>query len=288
MVGNVSNDVVMRQLESGRHVFAMEEGKKRVSDVGKLTDEEKAALRVHFINAITKGRQTLKTEHSYAQTRDDNSQARGNTVAMDNELDTVITDLRDFVLIRSRHRNEEVSEAAKQILKVNFPRGARAITQLSFEQQLAVMQTMIKEFRSTLSDAVDKIGMGSDVEHFETLVSAFRDEMAIVHGPVTTWDEVVAMRHLLHEATSMAKIQVLAAFSDLDDKEAIAEREWILEPLRDQEARVLERQRRRRRPANVNPETGEELDGELPVDLDFDGPQDEASDDEGDFDSDII
>ena len=279
MAGTVSNDVVLRQIESGRHVFAMEEGKKRVVDAKTLTDEEKAALREYFIQSITTGRKTLKTEHLYAQTRDDNSRARGNSVALDNELDTVITDLRDFALIRSRHRDGTISKAAKRILKVNFPRGAAAITRLTFEQQLAVMQTMVKEFRGPLSDAVDTIGMTSDVDHFETLVAAFREELTIVEKPITPWDEVVAIRNELHEATSMVKIQVLAAFSDLSDPEVVAEREWILEPLRDQEARTLARQRRQRRPSNVDPETGEELEGDFPEDFDIDEPQVEPQDD---------
>ncbi|RAL23130.1 hypothetical protein DL240_09620 [Lujinxingia litoralis] len=264
MKGVVSSDVNFRRMGAGRHVFGLEQVAERVAGCQGLSQGQKDALRAQIERALKLGRGALAAELAYNQHKEGVSQARGEAVVIDRELDVMITDLRDFVAIRSRSASSEVSEAAARIEQTLFRRGVADVIRLSFEDQLGVMEAMIAEFGGALRDDVARVGLEGDVARFRGRVADFAEELRRQKTERTTWDQVMARREELHEATCLVAIMVLANFVDLDDVAAMETREHILAPLREQQARVLDAQRRRRAIGDVNPETGEEQDaGEL-------------------------
>lgn len=265
MNGMVSGDINARRAGGGASVFMVEQMLQRLDELDALESSKAERIRNALVGARQAGQKVLRTEFEYAQTRDHNSRARGNAVALDNSLDTQLTDMRDLAAIRARSKDARVAKAGQLILTTAFPRGARAITSLSFEAQLGVMQTMRKALRGELREAVETVGMTAEVARFSNDIDLFRDELAIAEKPVTSWDQVTADRERLHEMTCLVVVQVLSAFDDLDDAEAIKTREWLLAPFREQQQRVLDAYRRRRRPLDVDPATGEEILDSGPV-----------------------
>ena len=106
---------------------------------------------------------------------------------------------------------------------------------------------------------------GEDVQQFgeasrlEKLFKEFRDELSKSNSPTVSYDQVEAARNELHEYASMAEVLILAEYPGLDEDSA-HRRESLLAPMTEQQERVLEAQRRRRRLRDVDPETGEEVD----------------------------
>jgi len=258
MKGIVSTDVNLRRMGAGRHVFAMEQVAERVAGCQGLSQGQKDAQGAQIARVLKLGREALGTELAYTQTREGVSQARGEAVVIDRELDVMIVDLRDFVGIRSRSAQAEVSEAAARIEQKLFRRGVVEVIHLSFEDQLGVMEAMISEFEGSLKEDVRRVGLESDVARFRARVADFAGELRRQKTERTTWDQVTARREELHEASCLVVVMVLGSFPDLADMGAMEVREHILAPLREQQARVLEAQRRHKVIVDVDPVTGEE------------------------------
>ncbi|RAL20206.1 hypothetical protein DL240_18495 [Lujinxingia litoralis] len=271
MKGVVSSDVSFRRMGAGRHVFAMEQVGERVAGCQGLSAVQKDALGAQVGRALKLGREALAVELAYNQQKEGGSRARGEAVVIDRELDVMITDLRDFVVIRSRSASSEVAQAAARIEQKLFRSGVADVIRLSFEDQLGVMEAMIAEFDGTLRDDVARVGLERDVARFRARVADFAEELRRQKTELTTWDQVMARREELHEASCLVVVMVLSSFLDLADMGAMEMREHILAPLREQQARVLDAQRRRRAIGDVNPETGEE-DAGAPSPEDADAP----------------
>src|SRR5690554_3563334 len=262
MKGVVSSDVALRQMGAGRHVFAMEQVRERMAQVTLSVPAWQDAVLAQIDKALGAGREALSTEFSYSQVKEGVSQSRGQAVALDNELDVLISDMRALVVIRTRSAQPEVARAAKRIEQTLFRRGVAALTSLNFEGQLGVMEVMIEHFDGELRPDLEPVGLVADVQRFRDLVARFAEELGKEKAPRTTWDQVVACREVLHEEVCLAFIMIMKAFSDLGNEAGVQAREFILAPLREQQQRVLETQKRRRRVSDVDPQSGEELLGD--------------------------
>ena len=262
MKGIVSSDVSFRRMGAGRHVFALEQVAERVAGCQGLSQGQKDALGAQIERALKLGRGALAAELAYNQHKEGVSQARGEAVVIDRELDQMIVDMRDFVRIRTRSAQVEVSEAAARIEQKIFRQGVVDVIRLNHEDQLGVMEAMGVELEGELIEDVRRLGLETEVEAFVRRVADFRTELRREKREVMSWDQVQAQREELHEATCMALIMIMADFPDLEDGEAIEAREYILAPLREQQTRVYEAQRRRRSVGDVDPDTGEERAGE--------------------------
>ncbi|MFU8803998.1 MAG: hypothetical protein ACNA8W_09345 [Bradymonadaceae bacterium] len=250
MKGIVSENSTIRRMPAGRVVFSVTEMRDEAArrghhDVVAWLDETiKAAHRV------------LRTEFSYNQTRDRQSTARGKAVALDHELDALIAAMESIVQARTTGPPDDpVVKAAKKVKGAVFPRGVAKITQQSHELQLGTMIVMDEHFYGDLATEVELLGIQREVDLMHGLLQAFQQELRVVKSTVTTYDQVTQAREELHEYVCMAVILIIAAYPALDEESTRA-RESLLAPFRDQQERVLNDHRRRRRPLDVDPATG--------------------------------
>lgn len=251
--GMVSNHIVGRRLPVGRYIYALED-MEAIARERALPEVEKA-----ITLALGKARKAKRLEFSYNQTRDRTSKARGKSVVLDNQIDSLISSIRN--LVQGRILGDEgdaVDAAAKQILDTVYPRGVQAITQQSFEAQLATMTVMLELFRGELKEAVELTGVDREVSRLEKLVEEFRKELRVTQVSGVTYDEVQEAMAELHEHTAIVRAVCIAAYPSLG-KQATQARESLLAPLVDQEERVAEAHRRQRRVLDVDPATGEEV-----------------------------
>ena len=252
--GIVSNHVNNRRMPTGRIAFAFKEiyGKAQARNLNKIAHWLKRGM--DHCDA------TLRLEFAYEQSRDNHSSARGRAAQLDNQLDAQIVAIRDLATARGTgDEGDPVVAASERLLEVVFPRGVSAIIHQEFEVQLGRMHIMIEQFRNDLAEEVSLLGIEREISRLERLIEEFRAELSKSNRPVVTYDQVEAARNELHEYASMIRILILAEYAGLDEDSA-HKRESLLAPLTEQEERVLEAQRRRRRLSDVNPETGEEVD----------------------------
>ncbi|MFU8803501.1 MAG: hypothetical protein ACNA8W_06810 [Bradymonadaceae bacterium] len=259
MKGTVSEHLTARRMPTGRIVFSMTEmrAKAEARSLSNIVD---------WLNqTIRKARATLRTEHSYDQTRDKTSQARGKAVAIDRDIDGLIAAIEAIVAARTvGDPDDPVVKAANTVHRVVYPRGVASITNQSHEIQLGTMLVMEEHFHGDLANEVELLGIQREVARLSRLMKDFRTELSHVNQPGTTYDQVTEARDELHEYMTMAIALVIAAYPSLDP-EATRARESLLAPLADQQARVLADRRRRRRVYDVNPDTGEDIIVEGPL-----------------------
>ncbi len=252
--GRATNHVKNRRMPVGRYIYALED----MSEIAK--ERALAGVKEAVDNALVTGRKAKRVQFSYEQTRDQTSKARGRSVELDQQIDAIIVAIRNVVRDRIIGIDgDPIEEAAQLILKTVYPRGARAITHLSFEAQLATMTVMIEHFRNDLAEAVTLTGVDREVSLMEELVEEFRTELRVSEKPGVTYDELKEAISELHEHTALVRAVCVAAYPSLDQA-ATEARESLLAPLVDQENRVAEAQRRQRRVLDVDPSTGEEID----------------------------
>ncbi|TXD36973.1 hypothetical protein FRC98_09535 [Lujinxingia vulgaris] len=257
--GIVSNHLNFIHMPTGRYVFALkalgEEAERRGLDTLKAAADE----------AIGVGERALRLEFAYEQARTQSSNARGEAVQLDNQLDgqigaiKALTDARAF-----GDEHDPVVQAARKILTVIFPRGAAPIIHQSFEVQLGTMDVMLEHLEGDLAGEVQLVGLEREVTRMRELVERFRAELKRAPDAAISFSEVRAAREELHEYASLVMIQALASYPSLDEQ-ATRQRESLVAALIDQQERVRDDHRRRRNPADINPETGEErFEGDAP------------------------
>jgi hypothetical protein len=254
MKGSISDYLVLRQMPPGRHVFALNQMGPVASELGLV------ALSAHIDAAIEKGRQALRAEFAWAQARARRTSARGKAVLVDNQADVQISAIETITRARTvGDPGEPLVVQAQEVLDQIFPRGVAPITKQRFEVQLGIMDTMLEHFHGSLSTHVTNLGLERDVARLARLVEEFRAELTVINDPAITFDKVTEARDELHQHTSAVTVLALAAFPGLDE-ESTRTRERLMAPINDQQARVFEARRRQRRPLDVDPETGQEIE----------------------------
>ncbi|RDV36414.1 hypothetical protein DV096_19565 [Bradymonadaceae bacterium TMQ3] len=257
--GIVSNHLNFIHMPTGRYVFGLKE----------IRDEAERRGLDAVVNAcdeaLSYGDRALNLEFTYEQTRERSSQARGEAVVLDNQLDGQIGAMKSLTDARTfGDANDPVVKAAHRILGVVFPRGAAPIIHQTFEVQLGIMDTMLAHFDGELASDVQLVGLEREVERMRELVERFRAELKYAPDTAVSYAEVRAAREELHEHAALVVIQILASYPALDPR-STREREALIAPLTVQQERVRADHRRRRNPADVNPETGEErFEGDAP------------------------
>lgn len=264
--GKVTEHIAGRRMPVGRYLYALEDMLEIARDRG--LGEVERAIEV----ALEQGRKAKRLEFSYNQTRDRTSKARGRSVVLDNQIDTLITSIRNLVQGRILGDGEDpVDKAAKKILDAVFPRGVQEITRQSFETQLATMTVMLELFHGELAEAIRLTGVEREVARLDALVAEFRRELRITQVQDVTYDEVQEALTELHEQTAIVRAICVATYPSLG-KQATQARETLLAPLVDQEERVAESQRRHRRILDVDPATGEEIADDEALEVPVEGP----------------
>lgn len=254
MKGMISNHLSSRRMPTGRYVFAFTQILEEAREEG----DEKVIKWLE--KCVEHGRKTLSLEFAYEQSRAQDSSARGDAFKLDNQLDNLITAIKKLVAARDIDgQDDPVSKASRRVQDVIYPRGVAPIIRQSYEAQLATMDMMIEQFREDLDEEVELLGIDREVSRFEKLVDQFRAELRRNEVPTVSYDQVKEARNELHEYASMAEVVILAAYDGMDEETA-RERESLLAPYTDQQQRVLEAQRRRRSPQDVDPDTGTRLD----------------------------
>jgi hypothetical protein len=192
------------------------------------------------------------------RTRKALSKARGNAVEIDAVLDRLLTAI--YQQLRTRlgflPAADANRRAAEAFLLKQLPQGSGPVTLLPFEEELAVLQRVLKAFEAPEGQALQRsFELGGLVSQMAAEVPRFAAELARTQPETIAFDAVRAARANLQRALARLVARCVADLGDEADAERLAE---VLDPLAFQQERLRTLRASRRRLSDINPLTGDE------------------------------
>lgn len=247
----------MRRFPTGRRIFTLEQT--RV-----VADKHLPTLLPLIDQAIAHDRNTLRLEGLWSRTRGDTSTSRGEATVIDAQIDRTLVAMETVAKGQQvGPKGDLVADAATRFLKAVFPLGVQAVTQKPFEEQLGGLKMLVELFDGELEKDVKLIGVERHLAQLKPLMEQFEQQLALTKTPHITWDVVSAAQREGQELLAEVVVVILGAFHARNSA-TTSVREELLAEYNRQDALLREAFRRQRRPLDVNPDTGEEVDTELP------------------------
>ncbi|MFU8807139.1 MAG: hypothetical protein ACNA8W_25245 [Bradymonadaceae bacterium] len=245
----------LRRLPTGRASYALHK-MNEVVESGDIPAPIVESIEV----AEARAQETRDLELLWMESRNVNTAARGKAVYLDTKIDQTIAGIARIL------EGEAVGDegdpeviAAKTLLARIFPEGVSAIVHLEFEEQLDLVLAIIARLRGNLAGEVRLLGLERHVARLETLTSQFRAELGRRASRPVDFETVRASRNALHEAMCEVVVAVLFNLRErtsTNDELITA----LLAPIVEQENAIAEAFRRKRRPLDVDPHSGVELE----------------------------
>jgi len=194
---------------------------------------------------------------------------------MDGVVDHLIVGGESYLQAQVRiYRGEPRGDAAERLLRIFFPRGVGAITRLPFVEEQAEVEALLQ--RAATDELADDIALLPELPDWLQRLTERNREYGALLGAAAT----VPTRTELRQAQAQCQERVtqvmfyIISYYGLLDPDNTEERDHLLEPIMQQNEAARLARRRHRSPGDVDPETGEELEGQP----DLAGPDDEDLD----------
>lgn len=234
----------------------------------KLDKYDDPRLEEKVEEAKQKTDEAAEIKYVWDRTKDDQTSARRGAVETDNKIDRVISTIHNIAKTTAESPAEcEEKDVAETLVEEVFPNGVFPITSKDFEAQRMHVQELLEELNGGYREAVEKLGLGSQVEALESLYETFDEQLSIADHEEVTYDEVQAARAEAREAFYRVVAVVLGNYCD--DQEALDD---LMEPILHQQRKIARHVQRRGEIPPVDPESGEpteptgQQDGESPAD----------------------
>ena len=213
--------------------------------------------------AIASERELRKLEAGWRRVRGKKSKARGNAVQLDAQLDRLIGSIYRTVqeALVPLAPGSAAEIMVKAFLGNYFPEGAAAITNAEFEDALAIIEEMNEDF-ALLSEAdLGTLNIANHVPELARIAPLFAHELKSSDTGKVRFADVSAARIEGHENLCGIVATICSEYWGKEE-EKVAARAALLAPIREANDRVAARRKIKNTPdVDVDPETGEELDG---------------------------
>ena len=242
--------IAMPYLTTGRRLFAFNQS----LVISRKYDQETIAAMIE--EAIAHDRQTLTMERAWMRSKE-MPNTRGNAFRLSRQIERLLTNI--FSRLKGNIETLDISdptvEASKMILGQVYPSGVAAISNLPFEEQFAHVGAIIARFDSDLKDATESTDVARLVQRLTSLSEAFGIELEKPGDKEIDFDELVAARR---EGNINLRKVVCVILALLREDEGIAGA--VIKPILFQVNRVQQARKGRNPPADVDPDTGQELE----------------------------
>lgn len=202
-------------------------------------------------------------EQAWARSKNHKSNRAG-AMDLDNKIDGVIGGI--YTLLKNNTElldsNDPLNLASVKIIASLFPNGVKPIIFKPFEDQLVLNDTIIKRLKEDLSAETQIVGITAYLDRLTSLNQAFRGELNKLSSKEMSFDVLEAARAKGNLNIRHITAVILGTPDQLTEA-AQTQQSVLLAPILDQCHRVREARKSRRRPRDINPQTGEESDGEL-------------------------
>ena len=247
------------QLPAGRLIYALEATQQQAEAMD-LRELASACDR-----ALKQGRVTLKAERAYARRRR-KDRAMAAAAKIDPELDRSVTLLRDVLKIgvKARAAADPMKARASEMLRHLFPKGVRPITSLPYIEELAAIDDVLAEAEQ-FQDVIDALALRSFLDRIAEHTAAYRSALEPIREALPDFPTIKAHRERAHELLSEVIARTLGRFPSASPEDRSAAHA-LLQPIVDQNEAMREAMRHRRPLADLDPETGLEVEEEESLD----------------------
>lgn len=255
------NEVIKTyNFSTGRRLYAIGQVRRAAAELG----DELITRRAD--EALEHDRGTLEKERRWKIAKQQKSAGRGQAAALDNRLDRVLSGMHASVaaLRGALDPDDALTQRCDRFLATYFPEGPGAITNLEFEDQLGAMKNIAEHLAEMDADEARQMHISPFREQLAALLPLFETELE-EPGEQFRFQVLRAARAVGHEKLCELIATIVAHYPGREP-ENVEKRQRLYAPIAEQNERVRARNARRPSPdVEVDPETGEELDTEDPV-----------------------
>jgi hypothetical protein len=239
---------------TGRRTFAQRQIVERAIRLGFV------ALGHHAQAAVAYDSETLQLKINWKAAHTSNARFSPETVKLDQQLDRMVTGLDGYLdsQIRLYGEDSEEGQAAIEIRHTALPDGPAAITQLGFDQESEAVKALIVRLGQPDLQApialLPELAKHIEQVHVHHAKYAKALDKDVKVGP--SREEIRQRQADGQELLAQSKVLILANYIATKDSDATRE---LLAPIERQSEAIRSARRRRRRPTDVDPTTGEDL-----------------------------
>jgi tetratricopeptide (TPR) repeat protein len=194
------------------------------------------------------------------------AQSKSTSTELDARLDRALSNTLKFLEVAGDLPEGHPQQgAAAKVIEDLFPEGVFPITSLPYEDQLGAVEIVLQRLDEDYQDEVELLHMGPHVERLQQAFDAFEEALTYLDGNPLTYDMVLAARTEAAEAYHKLVASLLVAYIDND-----ATRARVLRPVITQNDWTARYYRRRGTSPEVDPDSGEPIDGDVPTPVDGD------------------
>ena len=179
-------------------------------------------------------------------------------VRLDPRIDNLMTVIRDRALEHGRTFGGEDKELATKFVKEIFPRGVADIASKPWAEQVNKVDTVINQMKTTQTEAVSEMKLIRHLGQLETFQAEFKEELKKAPPKTITQNEIRARKKEGQERLLEVVAYIIGKFWSRSD-EHVEHRSTLLAPVIKQNEELRAYYKRRRKPRDLNPETGLEI-----------------------------
>lgn len=241
------------RLPTGRRLFAHRGVLQELAEHKKLGD-----LKEHVESAIAKDKMTMDLEHKWLQAKHET--VGPHAMKLDNEIDRTVGALVSLLRAYSDAPMDTPAKApAAKLLGELFPAGLNGIINLAHEEEVAALEVLLGRMKKDLAAEVKALPVVAPyVEGLASLTAALRAELEKKRKDTISFDVVRAAQDNGHAMLLQTVARILGAFPGGGEEEK--KRAALLRPIWRQNEDVRLSRQRRRRPSDVDPDTGDVVD----------------------------
>lgn len=244
----------MRQMPTGRRVFIMRKMRAAAEALGATEIVDRCD------EALAWDLKTMDMELGYLSDKGQESRSRGEAQRFDQQIDARLAAMAAIAQASTvGDAGDPVVQAAHAFLAEVFPLGVAALTQLSFEEQLAAVEQLLGRFVAPgdLAAQVDQLGLQRYVTHLGPLVARFRQELEAESIARVTFDQLESARAKGRDLLASAVFLAAATYYRRTPADSQA-RNALLQELYRQDELLSRAFRRGRKVIDIDPDTGVE------------------------------
>ncbi len=257
----ISDMINLYQFPSGRAAFALKSVHRTATEMGEAEIAQAAADAVELASIAL----TIRREF-YATRQDERRHASHAAGELDAKLDRTIGALHSLLqtAVRTLDADEPLHAQAAAALQRVFPKGAAAVTRLSYEESEEAVGEILPLMQGELAPTFVALGLSLYVERAARLHGQFVDALNSEPKPAVSFDQVRAAETRLQQALHATVARILGRFPTATDEDSTS-RALLLAPVITQNERLGDSFRRQRPATDVDPESGEEQPAEEPA-----------------------
>jgi len=244
----------MRQMPTGRRVFITRKMRKAAEALGATEIVDRCD------EALAWDQKTMEMELAYLSDKGQVSRSRGEAQRFDQQIDARLAAMAAIAQASTvGDEADPVVQAAHGFMAEVFPLGVAALTQLSFEEQLAAVEQLLGRFVAPggLAAQVDQLGLRRYVTHLVPLVERFRQELEAESVARVTFDQLESARAQGRDLLASAVFLAAATYYRRTPADTQA-RNRLLHELYRQDELLSRAFRRGRMVVDIDPDTGVE------------------------------